>query len=61
MILLLGRAILKKLLMNPEMKKRIMDALKKEAAKTETKLDDTAVDAFDVVWDVVLPILLGKL
>lgn len=61
MILLLGRLILKKMLMRPEVRDRAISALRKEAAKTETKIDDTAVDAFETVWEVVLPVILGKL
>ena len=61
MILMIGRAILKRLLMRPEIRQRAIEALRKEAAKTDTKIDDTAVDAVETIWDVVLPVVLGKL
>jgi hypothetical protein len=61
MIMTLGQAILKKMLMRPEIKQRIFEALRREAAKTETKIDDSGVDTFEVIWDTVLPIIIGKL
>ncbi len=61
MILIIGRMILKKLLLNDVTKKRIMDALRAEAKKTDTVIDDEAVDIFEAGWDVILPVVLGKL
>lgn len=61
MILILGRAILKKLLMRKEVRDRVIEALRKEAAKSETKIDDTAVDLVEAIYDVALPVILGKL
>lgn len=61
MIMVLGRAILKKILGKPEIKTRVIEALRAEAKKSDTKIDDSAVDAVEVIWDVVMPVLLGKL
>lgn len=55
------RALLGKLLMNPKTRERIFHALREQARKTDTQLDDAGVDAFETAWDVVVPILVGKL
>lgn len=53
------RMALASLLGNPEVKKRVVDELRAEAKKTDSKLDDEAVDAFAAIWDVVVP-AIGK-
>lgn len=58
---MIGRMILKKMLGRPELKERIIAALRAEASKTDTKIDDSLVDATDVAWDIVIPLIVGKL
>lgn len=47
------RMALASLLANPDVKKRVVEGLRAEAKKTESKLDDDAVDVFSTVWDVL--------
>jgi len=42
------------------LKKKIFADLRTAAQRTDVKLDDAGVDALEVVWDVVVPILIGK-
>ena len=61
MLTYLVKIALAKLLGGSALKKMIMDALAKEAAKSETTIDDDAVKVFGEIWDVVVPIVAGKL
>lgn len=56
-----ARFLLGKVLGNPEVKKRVMEELAKAAQRTDTKLDDDAVRVVGEVWDVVVPVIVGKL
>ena len=51
--------MLAKILTSPEVKKRVFDELRSAAKKSDTKLDDAGVDAAEVVWDVIVPIVAG--
>lgn len=57
----IARMVLRQVLGRPEVKKRVIEALRQAAQKTETKFDDAAVDAFEDIWSVTVPVLLGKL
>ncbi len=57
----LFRLALAKILAGSSLKKMIIDALAKEAAKSETMIDDDAVKVFSEIWDVVIPAVLGKI
>ena len=61
MIMFVAMAILKRVLGQPMLKLRVIEGLRKEAAKSETKIDDEAVDIMSEAWDVIIPILVGKL
>ncbi len=54
------RALLGKILLNADTKQAIMAELRKQAARTDTKLDDEAVTIFGEIYDIALPILVGK-
>lgn len=53
--------ILRQLLGSYETKHRVFTALRQAAEGTDTKLDNEAVDVVEKVWDVVIPILIGKM
>ncbi len=55
-----GRFLLGKILTDASVKGRVMTELRAQAAKTETKIDDQAVDVVSEVWDVIVPIVAGK-
>ncbi len=55
----LARAVLGKILGDATVKRQILNELRNVAAKSDTKIDDEAVDALEVIWDVAGPILLG--
>ncbi len=55
---ILAKLLFGKLLKDAEVKKRVFEALRHETTKTSTKLDDTAVDAVEVVWSVLADTLL---
>jgi len=57
----IARACLGKYLSNPKLKEQVFLDLRSQAQKTETKFDDAAVDTFEDMWNVVMPVLLGKL
>lgn len=57
---LLLRLVLGKLLSDPSVKTKIMAGLRDAAKSTDTKIDDEAVDAFEVIWDIALPIIVSK-
>ena len=57
----IARAILKRALGKMSIKKNIFDALRAKAKETENKLDDAGVDALEIGWDVIIPIIIGKL
>lgn len=61
MPLVFARILLRALLMAPETKKRVVAALREAAKQTDSKVDDAAVDTFEAAWDVVVPVLVGKL
>lgn len=61
MIMFIAQAILKRVLGQAMLKTRVIEGLRKEAAKSETKIDDQAVDIFAEAWEVIVPILVGKL
>lgn len=56
----LARMILKQVLGGPEVKARVIAELRNAAKGTDNKIDDSLVDAVDVIWDVVCPIIVGK-
>lgn len=57
----IGRMILRKILTAPETKQRVMVQLRDLAAKSESKIDDTAVDVVSEVWDVVVGTVTSKI
>lgn len=56
----LVKLLLGQLVKNTEVKKRVFEALRAEAKKTDTKIDDEAIDAFEVIWDTALPAIIGN-
>lgn len=54
------RLLLGQILGSPEVKARIMAELRDAAKKTETTFDDSAVDAFEGIWSIVVPVIVGK-
>ena len=54
------RALLGKILMNPATKAAVMGALASHAVRTDTKLDDEAVVIFGEIWNVVVPVIVGR-
>lgn len=54
------KMLLGQILGSEETKKAVMTALRAEAAKTDTQVDDEAVSIFGTVWDIVVPILVGQ-
>ena len=61
MIAFLGRAILKRVLGRSSVRDQVFASLRAAAKKTETKIDDAAVDIIEEAWDVVIPVIIGKL
>lgn len=51
---------LRKILLAPETKQLVMVQLRELAAKSDTKIDDRAVDIFSEVWEVAIPLIAGK-
>lgn len=58
--MILARLLLGKILAGDDVKKKVIDELRKAAQRTDSTLDDGAVDVFEEAWDVVIPILIGK-
>jgi hypothetical protein len=56
-----ARLLLRAVLMAPDTKRRVVEALRYAAKQTDSKVDDAAVDTFEAAWDVVVPVLVGKL
>jgi hypothetical protein len=61
MVTYLVKLALAKILGGDALKKMIITALAKEAAKSETTIDDDAVKVFSEIWDVVVPAVLGQM
>lgn len=53
MFLVLGRMILARVLADDNVKKLVIAELREAAKKSETKFDDSAVDALDSMWGVI--------
>lgn len=49
-----------KILSDDSVKKQIFLELRNAAAKSDTKIDDEAVDALEVAWGIVVPIIVGR-
>ena len=54
------RALLGKILMNPATKAAVIRELAKHAARTDTKIDDDAVAIFGEIWDIAVPVIVGR-
>lgn len=52
--------VLAEILVSDVFKKVVLDFLREHAAKSDTKLDDTAVTALDEIWTAATP-FLGRL
>ncbi len=61
MVMYLAKILIGKLLSSESVKEKVFNELKKKAADSETTIDDEAVEVFGEIWDVVIPVLLGKL
>lgn len=57
----LARLLLGKVLSSKDLKEKVFGELKKKAAQSETTIDDDAVKIVEEVWDVVIPVILGKI
>lgn len=60
MLVVIGKLVLKRLLLNPDTKKKIFEALYAEAKKTDTKIDDGMVSAMESIWDAAVPALVSQ-
>jgi hypothetical protein len=59
-VALLARMILARFLLDPAVKKQVLVELRLAAKGTDNALDDRAVDNFETIWDIVVPVLLKK-
>lgn len=58
----LARMLLKQILADKSVKERLVKELRAAAQKTDqTKIDDYAVDVFSATWDIVVPVIIGKM
>lgn len=60
MIGILARMVFGKILSDDLIKKQIFNELRLAAAKSDTKIDDEAVDALEVAWKIAVPIIIGR-
>lgn len=56
----LARMLLGVIFSNPKTKTAIVSSLREAAKSTETKFDDAAVDTFESMYDVIVPVVVGK-
>lgn len=61
MALALGKLVFRKILANPETKKKVFAALRAEATKTNTQVDDELVTILETCWDVAIPAFITAL
>jgi hypothetical protein len=52
--------VLKKVLLDPASKKKIIESLKSSAKTTETVWDDQAVDLLDKGWEPLVAAIMAK-
>lgn len=52
--------VISELLADPRVQEEIFDALDREARKTQTKLDDQALEIFRALFKVALPTMFAR-
>lgn len=61
MLRFIAKHILKKAMNKNDIKENIFADMRKKAKESDNKLDDAGVEALAIAWDVIIPIIIGRL